>query len=211
MVKKSAFTLIELIFAIVIIAITVLTLPMMSRVISKGIENSIVQEAIFAAATELNEATTLHWDANSTDSSKPNSYAKVIDINGNCNNTPTSPRYRLLPGQIDQPLHRRCLDSNTTMPADANSTTVETVENNAHDYKLIFLNPTPNEEGYKDEYESRLSIEDNATFDGSSDDQNIKKITVTIKHSSQQEGEIITSLKTYVTNIGETDYYKKRY
>ena len=206
MVKKSAFTLIELIFAIIIIAITVLTLPMMSRIIGKGTENSIVQEAIFAAATELNEARTYHWDTNSINPATPNSYAKVIDINGQCDNNSSSPRYRLLPGQIEQPLHRRCLDSNTTMPADTNSTTIETVENAAHGYKLIFLNPTPDKEGYKDKYKSEVSISDDADFNGSNN--NIKRIKVTIESSN---GTILTSLKTYVTNIGETDYYKKRY
>lgn len=207
MVKKSAFTLIELIFAIVIIAITVLTLPMMTRITSKGIENSIVQEAIFAAATELNEVTTLHWDANSINPATPNSYAKVIDINGQCDDNTSSPRYRLLPGQIEQPLHRRCLDSNATMPADVNSATVETIENKAHGYRLIFLNPTPNKEGYKEKYKSKITIQDKAKFGGSKD-KNIKRIKVTIINS---KGHVITSLKTYVTNIGETDYYKKAY
>ena len=207
MVKRSAFTLIELIFAIVIIAITVLTLPMMSRVTAKGIENSIVQEAIFAAATELNEATTYHWDANSINPATPNSYAKVIDINGQCDDNTSSPRYRLLPGQIEQPLHRRCLDSNTTMPADAKSAIVETVENAAHGYKLLFLNPTPNKEGYKDKYKSTVTVSDNAKFGGSKN-TDIKRIKVTIQDSNRH---VITSLKTYVTNIGETDYYKKAY
>jgi len=206
-VKRSAFTLIELIFAIVIIAITVLTLPMMSRITAKGIENSIVQEAIFAAATELNEVTTLHWDANSINPAAPNSYAKVIDINGQCDDNTSSPRYRLLPGQIEQPLHRRCLDSNTTMPADANSTTVETAENKAHGYRLIFLNPAPDQEGYKEKYKSKITIQDKAKFGGSKD-KNIKCIKVTILNS---KGHVITSLVTYVTNIGETDYYKKAY
>ena len=207
MVKRSAFTLIELIFAIVIIAITVLTLPMMSRVTAKGIENSIVQEAIFAAATELNEVTTLHWDANSINPAAPNSYAKVIDITGQCDDNTSSPRYRLLPGQIEQPLHRRCLDSNTTMPADANSATIETVENKAHGYRLIFLNPAPDKEGYKEKYKSKITIQDKAKFGGSKD-KNIKRIKVTILNS---KGHVITSLVTYVTNIGETDYYKKAY
>ena len=208
MVKKSAFTLIELIFAIVIIAITVLTLPMMTRATEKGIESSIIQEAIFAAATELNEATTYHWDANSINPTTPNSYAKVIDINGQCDNNTSSPRYRLLPGQIEQPLHRRCLNSNITMPADANSTTVEAVENAAHGYKLIFLNPTPDKEGYKDKYKSEVIVGNKATFGDLNNNTNIKPIQVTIKNSN---GTILTSLKTYVTNIGETDYYKKAY
>ena len=206
MVRRPAFTFIELIFAIVIIAITVLTLPVMSRITEKGVENSIVQEAIFAAATELNEVTTMHWDANSIESAKPNAYAKVIDMGG-CDNNTSSPRYRLLPGQIEEPLHRRCLDSSTTKPADANSTAVETIENRKHGYRLIFLHPNPDKEGYKDKYKSKIYIKRNVKFGGKKD-KNIKLIKVTITNSDKH---VITSLKTYVTNIGETDYYKKAY
>ena len=179
----------------------------MSRITEKGIENSIIQEAIFGAATELNEIVTLHWDANSIDPARPNSYAKVIDINGKCDDNTSSPRYRLMPGQINQPLHRRCTDSNVTAPANASSATIETIENKAHTYTKIFLNPTPDKEGYKDEYTSQISITNNAKF-GGTNNANIKKITVTIQDS---KGKIITSLKTYVANIGETDYYKRAY
>ena len=207
MVKKSAFTLIELIFAIVIIAVAVLSLPVMSRITEKGIENSIVQEAIFAAATELNEIVTLHWDANSIDPARPNSYAKVIDVNGVCDDNTSSPRYRLMPGQINQPLHRRCTDSNITAPANIASATIETIENKAHGYRLIFLNPTPDKEGYKDKYKSKITVSNNAKFGGTTN-PNIKRIKVTITNS---DGHVITSLKTYVANIGETDYYKKAY
>lgn len=206
MVRRSGFTFIELIFAIVIIAITVLTLPVMSRITSKGIENSIVQEAIFAAATELNEATTMHWDANSIEPTQLNSFAKVIDMGG-CDNNTSSPRYRLLPGHIEQPLHRRCLDSNTTTPAYASSANIEAVENKKHGYRLIFLHASPDKEGYKDKYKSKITIQKKAKFGGSKD-KNIKRIKVTITNS---DGHVITSLKTYVTNIGETDYYKKAY
>lgn len=207
MVKRSAFTLIELIFAIVIIAITVLTIPVMSRITEKGIENSIVQEAIFAAATELNEIVTLHWDANSIDPARPNSYAKVIDIDGKCDDNTSSPRYRLMPGQINQPLHRRCTDSNATAPSNVASATIETIENKAHGYRLIFLNPTPDKEGYKDKYKSKIVITGKAKF-GGTHNANMKQIKVTIANS---KGHVITSLKAYVANIGETDYYKRTY
>ena len=45
--KRFGFTMIELIFAIVIIAISVMSLPMMTQVTNKGLEESLVQEAIF--------------------------------------------------------------------------------------------------------------------------------------------------------------------
>ncbi|WP_457745019.1 type II secretion system protein [Sulfurimonas sp.] len=202
MVNKSAFTLIELIFAIVIMSIAVLSLPMMNRVTEKGVENSIVQEAIFAAATELNEVVTAHWDANSIDPTAP-SYARVIDINGQCDNNTSSPRYRLMPGQIN----RRCLNSSLTQPANAVSLTVDTIENKAHGYRQIFLNPTPNKEGYKDKYVSKILIHDKANFGGKAN-PNIKRITVTIADSHTH---VISSLRTYVANIGESEPYHRTY
>jgi prepilin-type N-terminal cleavage/methylation domain-containing protein len=206
-VRRSGFTFIELIFAIVIIAITVLSLPMMSRITSKGAQNSIVQEAIFAAATELNEILTQHWDVSSLDSATNNAYAKVIDISGRCDDNTSSPRYRLMPGHINQPLHRRCTDSNVTTPSYATSATIETIRNKKHGYRLIFLNPTPDKEGYKDKYKSKVTIQEEAKFGGTRT-KNIQRVKVTITNSKNH---VITSLKAYVANIGETDYYKKAY
>ncbi|MBU1217204.1 type II secretion system GspH family protein [bacterium] len=62
---KSAFTLIELIFAIVIIGIAALSLPMMSQVTAVGSERSLAQEAIFIAFTEITKVTSSAWDENS--------------------------------------------------------------------------------------------------------------------------------------------------
>ena len=48
--KRLAFTMIELIFAIVIIAITVVSLPMMTQVTASGASDNLeAQEAIFKA------------------------------------------------------------------------------------------------------------------------------------------------------------------
>ncbi|WP_297442988.1 prepilin-type N-terminal cleavage/methylation domain-containing protein [Sulfurimonas sp.] len=207
MVRKSAFTLIELIFAIVIIAITVISLPMMNQVVSKGIDSNIVQEAIFASATELNEVVTGHWDENSIEPNSPNSYARVIDIGGFCDNNTSSPRYRLMPGHINQPLHRRCLNSSATTPANASATAVESLEDSEHVYLPIFLGSAPSASGYKEEYKSKIEVDHNITFAGSNN-PNIKRITVTITNSNDN---IISSLRTYSANIGEVDYYKRTY
>jgi prepilin-type N-terminal cleavage/methylation domain-containing protein len=54
-IKKSAFTLIELIFSIVIIGFAVLSLPIMTQVSTKAISNSLAIEAIFLASSKLNQ------------------------------------------------------------------------------------------------------------------------------------------------------------
>lgn len=61
---RKAFTLIELIFAIVIIGIVFLSLPSLSTTNSDAIETSTNQEALFAASAELSKIMTFRWDDN---------------------------------------------------------------------------------------------------------------------------------------------------
>ena len=201
---RTAFTLIELVFAIVIIAISVISLPMMNQVVSKGVDSSLKQEAIFAAATELNEAVTAHWDENSLEATMLDSYAKVIET-GDCSNDVNSSRYRLRAGHINQPLHRRCLDDNTTGPLDAALAGVFDLNDMAHGSASI-LTGTGGEKGYKDSYNSVLTVTRPANFAGANNN-NIKMITSTISDSDGT----LALLRTYSANIGEVDYYKRGY
>jgi len=204
-VKRAAFTLIELVFAIVIIAIAVVSLPTMNQAISKGIDANLVQEAIFAAATELNEAVTAHWDGNSIEPGLSNSYARVINISGDCNATT-----KLRPGQINEAYHRRCLNNTGTAPADAAGTGVNALEDMAHVKQQIFINNVADEKGYKKHYTSKVDVtRTNVTFNGAVN-PNMKSITITVE-DSDNPGVALTSLKTYSANIGEVDYFKKVY
>jgi len=64
MVKKSAFTMIELIFAIVVIAIGVLSLPMMNSVLAKGGANTLkYDESIFEGYVKALEVTDSNFSA----------------------------------------------------------------------------------------------------------------------------------------------------
>ena len=208
MVRRAAFTLIELIFAIVIIAISVMSLPMMSQVVSKGIDANMVQEAIFAAATELNEVTTANWDDQSMESGDPNSLSRVIDHSGKCEDNASLARYRLMPGHIAQPLHRRCLENNATTPDDdaTTKTDVTSLNDFVHNSSNIFVDTTTDDTGYKRDYNATLRVTRPANFNGSNND--IKLITITVTNS---DGDTLTSLKSYSANIGEIDYYKKEY
>ena len=212
MVGKYAFTLIELIFAIVVIAISVISLPMMSQVAEKGISANIIQEAIFAASTELNEVTTANWDENSFEIGATDSFSRVIDIPSNpirCENNSSSQRYRQLIGHINQPLHRRCLDSNITTFSNTDVVDVISLSDMNHSTQSIFtIGSISDASGYKNNYYSSVDILHPADFNGTS--SNIKKITITI--TSDLAGvNVITRLNTYSMNIGEVDYFKKEY
>jgi len=207
-VKKSGFTLIELIFAIVIIAIAVLSLPVMNQVTARNSEESLVQEAIFAAATQINEATSAHWDDNSIEPTSISLYARVIDLSGACDNNPLSPRYRLLPGHINESLHRRCLDSNTTTAANANTNNnVESLDDKEITTPVSIFTENASAQGYKDDYKYTLDVSPNATF-GGTQNSDIKRITATVMDS---QNNVVVRLFSYSANIGEVDYYKKEY
>ena len=208
MVRRSAFTLIELIFAIIVIAITVVSLPMMNQVLANSTNTNLIQEAIFAAATELNEVTTVHWDENSIDTSNTNALANVINVNNQCETNSSLPRYRLRPGHILQPYHRKCLNNLTLLPSYSNTNNlIDATEDKTHTSQHIFLNPTPSTEGYKDDYNSTIVTTFNPSFDGTGR-VDLKQVTATI---FDEDGNTLVSLTTYVANIGEVDYYKRSY
>lgn len=199
----KAFTLIELIFAIVVIAIAVLSLPTMNQTVSKGIESNIVQEAIFAASTELNQAVTYFWDDNSI--TENDSLARVIWIDDtDCDNDT-----KLRIGHINQELHRRCNDNNSTRPTHTKE--VETPDDlddiaDSSDKSLVIGDITSS--GYKDSYSSKLTVTRDADFGETDNNPNIKMIRVEVKNSA---GSLVTRLDTYSCNIGEIDYYKRDY
>jgi len=199
-VNRYAFTIIELIFAIVIIAISVVSLPMIAQVTSKNVEKSLVQEAIFAASTELNQVVSYHWDENSLEDN--NLLARVVwSSNTDCNNIT-----KLRVGHINQPYHRRCRDDNILRP----TTTIDAeddIDDLAHGSSDIYIGDATTNKGYKQSYTSSISITHPADFNGTTD-SNIKKITVTISDSS---GNIVTKLDTFSSNIGEIDYLKRTF
>lgn len=196
--SKSAFTMIELIFAIVIIGISVLSLPMMTQVISQGIEKNLVQEAIFGASAELNQVLSYQWDENAMDSN--DTLAKVA-WTSDCNTIT-----KLREGHINQPLHRKCVDDSTKIPTlivDG----LNDIDDTAHATQLLFTNSTISKEGYKETYNSAVDVT-YADFGAvTAADKNMKKISVTISNAAGT----VTLLNAYSANIGEIDYYKRSY
>ena len=197
---RSAFTFVELIFAIVIISISVISLPMMIQITAKGVESNIVQEAIFAASAELMGASSGYWDARSMNDGSLSQLSRVIDTNSSCVNDTSDIRHRLRPGHIAQPYHRRCIDANSTVgPLDASGTSFISLDDAAHPSEEIFTDDTTDSTGYKEVYESVVTV--TRTND-------IKFITVNVTHAN---GDPITTLRMQSANIGEIDYFKRRF
>ncbi len=201
---RPAFTMIELIFAIVVIAISVMSLPMMNQVISSGIEKNLVQEAIFAASAEINEATTYRWDDTSMDDVNLSEYSRVVNISGDCNATT-----KLRPGHIN----RRCINNTLINTLSASSS----YSVHGHPSTPIFIDSsggagsTTTAQGYKQDYNSTAVVSTPASFGQAADNPNanMKEVKVTITNADTNK--TVTVLTAYVANIGELDYYKDTY
>ncbi len=199
---RSAFSMIELIFAIVVIGVAVISLPMMTQVTSKGLDNSLVQEAIFAASAELNQAVSYHWDEMSLQDGN-SSLSRVVNTDTLECNASTNVRK----GHI----HRRCLNNTNTRPT--NSTDGDFLDSAAHGFQDMFLTSggtfVADSKGYKHNYQSIVAVGFSKFDTVASADKNIKKTAIEITKSDQTT--TVTKLSTYSANIGEVDYHKRRY
>jgi type II secretory pathway pseudopilin PulG len=200
-VVRVAFTLIELIFAIVVIGIAVISIPTVNQVSTDGMEKNILQEAIFMAAAELNQAVSANWDDNSYIPGEENTTARVIDMNGDC-----SAALRQRPGQV----HRSCLPNPATKLAPAPNNLVMDFDDLAGN-SVVNMD---NLDGYKNNMTTTIAVYPAggaiplvAKIAGAfgqniaGDARNIKQIQATMV-----VGPDTVILNTYSCNIGEVEY-----
>lgn len=192
---RAAFTLIELIFAIVVMSIVVLSLPMMSQVISSGIEKNLVQEAVLVTSGDILKTISGKFDENSrTDDENYekilySSDAEVIAIDGNGSRA----------GNINI-----IFDNNTALrPALSGLDGVETVDNedDVDDYSITDGNAVTESgsgAGYKQLYKKSIIITQK-TFNGVND-ANAKKVEVTFKNEDATVE--LVKMHTYTFNTG---------
>ena len=219
--NRYAFTMIELIFAIVIIAISVMSLPMMTQVTSTGIERNLAQEAIFTSIAEINLATTYTWDEisliDSNNTSSIDELSRVININvvNDCSDSGIDDSSGADIMRRTGHVHRRCLNTLATEPfTGLDSACVDSLNTVAHDFNSTYEGGAmTSAQGYKTEYESQLVV---TRCDGTCVDFgeainnpniNMKEIQVTLRNAS--DAEVVTILRTYSANIGEVAYHRK--
>ena len=207
---KSAFSLLEVVFAIVIMGITMVTLPVMMSSNDKGIDTTLVQEAIFGASAQLNQILSYRWDENSIDETvDPNALglSSVIQTSYNdCDSNPASSTYGLRPGHIMQAKHRKCLLNFATTPTLASSFgpdagDLDDIDDVNTSAKSLFINYTAGADGYKQDFKSSVSVSYD-TMGGLVGSNDAKKVTLTVTDAA---GNIVTKLTSYTLNIGEVD------
>ena len=213
---RSAFTMIELIFAIVLIAVVMLTIPTMIQVNNKALEGNAAQEAIFLVSSVLSEATTQLWDANSIDANLNTvRLSKMLDVNGTGNaayNRWPDINSTVRIGGLEQDLHRMFFSAETRPVQAAGAPLDLNVSFNAA--------ATGQQLGLKTQYTitaTRVYVNDTPAspfvFSTAADTQqtNIKMTQVEINATVDGTPTVISRLRAYTCNIGETDYAKRRF
>ncbi len=239
MVKRKGFTLIELIFAIVIVAIIVLSIPMMNMINAKATEGSIAQEAVFASSAKLMQTLSFPWDENSSDIEQILEGATVLSGVVNIPNGTVSLDFNdtvCRPGLIV----RRCrIDQNgsevnvSELGNDNISALVRGLDDSNGTFAMV--NTATSSEGYKNQYSMRVDVayvSDNTDSAGAAIDYNatdpfgannfvfsntvsanktnLRLITISTFRSDDAVNPV-TVLRAYGANIGEIKPYRRTY
>ncbi len=214
--NRHAFTLIELIFAIVFISISILTVPLMIEVNNDSLKRNLAGEAIFLASSVISAGSATAWDDNSIESTgSANVYvtAKILDVNdlgSGSSYARVSTTQPIRVGGLAQDKHRKFYDYNLSKAASAQP---KPSQNGDEPLGLAIDASAASVTGYKSAYtvsSKRVYVTDSGsvlyTTSLGGTISNMKMIEVSI---SDADG-IVSTLRTYTANIGEAGFAKRR-
>lgn len=239
MVIRKGFTLIELIFAIVIVAIIVLSIPMMNLINAKATEGSISQEAVFASSAKLMQTLSFPWDENSSDIEQilegATVLSGVVNIPGGTasldfNDTVCRPGLIARRCRIDQngwevnvsnagnddtsPLVRGLDDSNGTFSMASSATSSEGYKNvYSMRVDVAYVSDNINSAGGTIDYNATAPFGANHfVFSNavSANKTNLRLITISTFRTDDAVTPV-TVLRAYGANIGEIKPYRRTY
>lgn len=198
MLLRKAFTMIELIFAIVVISFAVLSLPMINQVISKNMERSLTQEAILIASTDLTKAISGKWDENSKGWDETLSYEHII---------PSATEQAGIDLKRSGNVNIKYTDNKAIGSSTIGLDTGEDLDStdDVDDYHITSaisaVAETGSASGYKQQYTKKISISDTNTTDSNltTDTFNVKKVEVTVY---DENDDLVVVLRTFVANTG---------
>ena len=224
--SSKGFTMIEMIFAIVIIGIVAISIPMIMLTNARGVEQNLLQETIFITATKLGQVLSYPWDENSPPAGTL-AKTEVLNASGDDELDRNVTDYRR--GHFQQALHRKM----TPQSAQRSATTAGGLGDDGGDRDdiddfegEITLITETGERGYKKNYRingfvdyvsdatdySASSVNFDYSISGLGSDTNIKMVQITVEEElpSGSYSEVLR-LRSYSSNIGETDYHKRTY
>jgi prepilin-type N-terminal cleavage/methylation domain-containing protein len=229
--KRSAFTLIEIIFTILLLGIIASGLPMLLYSDFDTREESIVQEAIYASTAKISQILSYQWDENSLkEANNTVAMSRILDVNSSIRDSEfdrNNSKFRI--GHFVATGRRSLYDINDTnkTPAlvlgpDLNETAPLFFDDidDAINPNMSFIQGSgalaTSVHGYKEEYNMSILVDYvdirnnylNTTLANEFEKNtstvnatNMKRISISVFNSL---GTILFSLRTYTANIGET-------
>lgn len=215
--------MIELIFAIVIISISMLALPMIMQVDAKNQEDALFQEGILITATKVSQALTFPWDPNSS----PTGVAGMMSLSNVLDTASATPgvgrvvgtEFRV--GHFQETIRRKMTPVLNPRAALAIVGGTNSVANQHGNVENLGVGATT--------YKKQWSVTTNVTYISDNTDftqtniifnfttaavagtSNIKMIQVTATDNTVGANLDQVQLTSYASNIGEQEFYKRRY
>ena len=207
MILRKAFTMIELIFAIVVISFAVLSLPMINQVIGKNMERSLLQEAILIASTDLTKAISGKWDENSKGGDETLPYEVILlsaaEETSSDNNLSRSGNINIKYNNIKTIRSTTLANFGITETGETITTTDDVDDYHMTGSAITAVAETGSASGYKQQYKKDINVsyinspDSNLTI--ASQDGNVKKVEVTVY---DEDDDVIVRLHTFVANTG---------
>lgn len=236
---RHAFTMIELIFALVIMGIVFVSLPLILLRNADALEENLIQESIFLASAKMNHITSFQWDNNSSESGVGTlATSDAIDVSamGASALDRNISDFRI--GHFRENKHRRMSPSGNPRSAtpisgigreDLLYDDIDDFDDFNNTALIVSSGTVTSATGYKKAYRIDVSVsyvdDDNsgAFFNGTASQNftfgtnpatgttNLKMIEVSIDQNDSTGWQQTLLLRSYAANIGETDYHKRRY
>jgi len=217
--SKPAFTMIELIFAIVIISITVVAMPLVLLQNANSQEMTLKQEGITLTSTKISQMLTFSWDPLSPPLGALMSTANALDVAGGAAPRVAGTDFRV--GHFPGTLRRRMTPASAPRAAGAIAAGAAASINDFNGN--IVTMGAPSARGFKRDFRLTTVVRYvtepanyNATtivnnFGTPSGVSNIKMIRVST--DEQINGAWVPSIRlsSFSSNIGEAEFFKRRY
>lgn len=224
MASRAGSSLIELVIAIVVMGIAVMSLPMLLTQTQNNDTISLQQEAILATKTKLGYLLSYDWDANSYDANA--SSARVLDTTGYAgadNDFNTTSTRRI--GHINASKRRRLWDDKRAPlnesaglnDIDDFNGVDENMSITSQDMDFLFnITLKPTVSYLQDSLVSGSYNDANISFDFNVDNNqslshptNIKMITVTTVEQDPSSNYVNVTLRAFAANIGQSKIIKR--
>lgn len=226
--KRNGFSLVELVLSIVVIAIALMTVPLMLNQSSKSNQYALMQESILAARTKMGNVLSFKWDQNASDLN--GSVVRVVDVTDGAAalNRITYSDQNRRKGHVKEDRRRRMIDNETNASLGLEGTDFDDIDD-FHNESSIVAPAGGGVEGKFDYLDDDLNLtvmvkyisddinysKQNLNFDfnvssapnfDATHSTNIKMIEL---NASSTNNDVPFLFRTFSCNIGQSKLYER--